>query len=181
MRRHLSTYLPRVMQTDHHVVGTGRLNGHPTVGIKQQLGPNSRTPHHPAKIGMEEPGVICMTSDRHWTVKQDTQDRSMDREDVLRGTTTTTYLDVTNLTTPRPNVADEVHQSYTVMWPDIEVPHTLSASQTRYWITNSLRGSSPSIWNHTTTQPILQYGSRTLSSTSTWLEEMISTPLNTSH
>ena len=68
------------MRTNHHVVGTGRLNGYPAVGIKRQLRPNSRTPHHLTKIGTEESGVICTTSNRPWIVEQDTQDQSMDRE-----------------------------------------------------------------------------------------------------
>jgi len=88
---------------------------------------------------------------------------------------------VTNLTTPGPNAADGLHQSYAAMRPDTEVPHTLSASQIKYWITNSPRDSSPSISNHTTAQPILQYGSRISFSISIWLEETTSTPLNTSH
>ena len=92
-----------------------------------------------------------------------------------------TYSDVTNLATPGPNVADGLHQRYAAMRPGTEVLHTLSASQMKYWITNSSRGSSPSISNHMTAQPIPQYGSRISFFTSIWLEEMTSTPLNTSH
>ena len=92
-----------------------------------------------------------------------------------------TYSDVINLTTPGPNITDGLHQSYATMRLDIGVPHTLSASQMKYWIMNSPRGSNPSILNHTTAQPIPQYGSRILFSISIWLEEMTSTPSNTSH
>ena len=176
MRRHRSTHLPRVMRNDHHVVETGRPTGHPAVGIKRQLRPNSSLPHRPVKIEMEEFGVTRTTSGRPWTVGQDIQDRSTDREDVPRGTKTATYSDVTNLTTPGPNAADGLHQSYATMRPDIEAPHTLSASQMKYWIMNSPRGSSPSILNHTTEQPIPQYGSRISFSTYIWLEETTSTP-----
>ena len=95
-----------------------------------------------------------MTFVKTWIVEQDIQDRSTDREGVPRETTRATYSDVTNLTTPGPNTADGLHQSYATTRPDIEAPHTLSASQMKYWITNSPRGSSPSISNHTTAQPI---------------------------
>ena len=44
-RRHQSAHLPRVMQNDHHVVETGQPTGHPAVGIKRQLRPNSSLPH----------------------------------------------------------------------------------------------------------------------------------------
>ena len=169
------------MRNDHHVVETGRLTGHHAVGIKRQLRPNSSLPHRPIKIEMEGFGVTRTTSDRPWTVEQDIQDRSTDRVDMPRGTTTATYSDVTNLTTPGPNAADGLHQSYAVRRPDIEAPHTLSASQMKYWIMNSPRGSSLSISNHTTAQPILQYGSRISFSTSTWPEETTSMPSNTSH
>ena len=92
-----------------------------------------------------------------------------------------TYSDVTNLTTAGPNAADGLHHSYAVTRHGTEVPHTLSALQTRYWIINSPRDSSPSTSNHTTAQPIPQYGSRISFSIFIWLEEMTSTPLNTSH
>ena len=181
MRRHRSTQLPRVMPTDHHVVETGRPTGHPATGIKRQLRPNSSLPHRPVKIETKEFGVTRTTSDRHWTAEQDIQDRSTDREDVPRGTKMATYSDMTNLTTPGPNAADGLHQSYATTWPDIEAPHTLSASQMKYWITNSPRGSSPSISNHMTEQPIPQCGSKILFSTSIWPEETTSTPSSTSH
>ena len=128
MRRHQIPYLPHAMRTDHHAVGIARQTDHPVVGIKWQLRPNNRPPHHPAKIGTEESGVICKTSDRLWIVEQDTQDRSTDREDVPRSTTMDTYSDVTNLTTLRTNAVDGLHQSYVAMWPDIEAPRTLFAS-----------------------------------------------------
>ena len=112
------------MRNDHHVVETGRPTGHHAVRIKRQLMPNNSLPHHPAKIKTEEFGVTRMTSGRPWTVEQDIQDRSTDREDVPRGTTTATYSDVTNLTTPGLNAADGFHQSYAAMRPGIEVPHT---------------------------------------------------------
>ena len=72
-----------------------------------------------------------MTSGRTWTVEQDMQDRSTDREDVPRHATTASYLDVTNLTTLGPNAADGLPQSSATMRPDIEAPHTHSASLTK--------------------------------------------------
>ena len=112
---------------------------------------------------MEEFGVTHTTSGRSWTVEQDIQDRSTDREDVPPGMR-------------RPNTADRLHQSCVTIRPDTEAPHTRSASQMNYWIMNSPKGSSPSISNHTMAQPILQYGLRISSSTSTWPEETTSMP-----
>ena len=40
----------------------------------------------------------------------------------------TTYSDVTNLVTPEPITADELHRSYGIMRPDTEAPHTHFAS-----------------------------------------------------
>ena len=111
MRRRRSTYLPRVMRNGHHVVGIERQTDHPAVGTQRQTRANCSPPHHPAKIGTEESGVICTTFDKLWTVEQDTQDRSTDREDVPRQATTATYSDVTNLATPGPKTADELHPS----------------------------------------------------------------------
>ena len=116
------------MRNDHHVVETGRPTGHPVVGIKRQLRPNSSLPHRPVKIETEEFGVTRTTSGRPWTVEQDIQDRSTDREDVPRGTTTATYLDMTNLVTPEPITAGGLHRRCAAKRPDIEAPHTLFAS-----------------------------------------------------
>ena len=120
MRRHWNTYLPRVTRNDHHVVETGRPTGHPAVGIKRQLRPNSSLPHRPIKIETEEFGVTRTTSD--------IQDRSMDREGMPRHVTMATYSDVTKLAMPEPKTANGLLQSYVVVWPNIEVPHTHFAS-----------------------------------------------------
>jgi hypothetical protein len=53
------------------------------------------------------------------------------------------YSDATNLVMPGPKTADGLHRSYVAMRPDIEVPHTLFASLTKYWIMNSQKGSNP--------------------------------------
>ena len=156
MRRRRSTYLPRVMRNDHHVVGTGRLNGHPTVGIKRQLRSNSSPPHRLAKTGTDQLGTIHTIFGRNWTIKQDTPDLYTDREDVSILGTKATDSDVTNLITPGPITTDGLCRRCAVTRPAIEAPHTLSASQTRCWITNSPRGSSLSILNHTTEQPTPQ-------------------------
>ena len=181
MRRRRSPYLPRVMRNDHHMVRTVRRTDHPVVGIKRQLRPNNSPPHRLAKTGTEQLGTIHTTFDRTLTVEQDTPDQSTDREDAPRHATKATYSDVTNLITRGLKIADGLHQSYAATRPGTEVLHTLSASQTRYWITNSPRDSSPSISNRTTAQPIPQYVSRISFSISIWLEEMTSTPLNTSY
>ena len=158
-----------------------RLTDHNTIGIKRQLKPNSSPPHPNNKTEIKQLGVIHTTLGRTWTVEQDTPDQSTDREDASRLGMTATYSDVTNLVTPGPITTDGLHRRCAVARPLIEAPHTPSASQMKYWITNSPRGSSPSILNHTTEQPIPQYGSRILCSTSIWPEETISTPSNTSH
>ena len=48
----------------------------------------------------------------------------------------------TNLTTLGPNTADGLPRRSAMMRPDTEAPHTRSASQMKYWIMNSPRGSS---------------------------------------
>ena len=117
------------MRNDHHVVETGRPTGHHAVGIKRQLRPNSRPPHHPIKIGTKESGVKHTTSDRPWIVEQVIPDRFTDCEDVPRHVMMATYSDVPNLVTPEPITADELHRSYGAMRPNIEAPHTLSTSR----------------------------------------------------
>ena len=38
------------------------------------------------------------------------------------------WLDMTSITKSGTNTIDELHPSYIAMWPDIEAPHTPSAS-----------------------------------------------------
>ena len=101
---------PAIRLTDHHVVGT-----------KRQLKPNTGPPYLTVRAEIKQLGDIHTTFGRPWTIKQDIQDRSMDRANLPQGTTMATYSDVTNLTTPGPNAADGLHQSYTAMRPDIAV------------------------------------------------------------
>ena len=108
-----------------------RLTNHHVVGIKRQLKPNTSPPHLIVKVEIKQLGVIHMTFGRTWTVEQDIQDRSTDREDVPRHVTTAIYSDVTSLVTPGPKTADGLHLSYVAMWPDIEAPHTPFASLTK--------------------------------------------------
>ena len=105
-----------------------RLTDHHAVGIKRQLMPNTRPPYLAVKAGTKQLGITHMTSGRTWIVEQDTQDQSMDREDVPRHATTATYSDVTNLVTPGPITIDGLHQSYVATRLDIEAPHTLFSS-----------------------------------------------------
>ena len=103
-------------QTDHHVVR-----------IERQLRPNSSLPHR--KNRDETARGHTYTSGRPWIVEEDIPDRFMDREDVPRHMMMATYSDMTNLVTPEPITADELHMSYGAMRPNIEAPHTLSASR----------------------------------------------------
>ena len=128
MRRHEIPYLPHAMRTDHPVVGIIRRTDHPVVGMKRQLRPNNSPPHRLAKTGTEQLGTIHTTFGRNWTVEQDTPDRSTDREDASLLGMTAAYSDVTNLVTPGPITADGLHRRCAATWPDIEAPHTLSAS-----------------------------------------------------
>ena len=105
-----------------------RLTDHHAVGIKRQLKPNTSPPHLAVKAEIKQLGVTHTTFGRTWTVEQDIQDRSTDREGVPRGTMSATYSDVINLTMLGPNTADGLHRSYVAIRPDIEAPHTLFAS-----------------------------------------------------
>mgnify|MGYP006268567871 CR=1 FL=1 len=108
-----------------------RLTDHHAVGTKRQLKTNTSPPHLTVKAETTQLVVTHMTFGRTWTIEQDIPDRSTDREDVPRHVTTAIYSDVTSLVTPGPKTADGLHRSYVTMWPHIEAPHTLSASQTR--------------------------------------------------
>ena len=69
-----SPYRQRMMLTD--------LTDHHVAGAERQLKPNTRPPRLAVKARMKQLGVVHMTFGRTWTVKQDTQDRSTNREDV---------------------------------------------------------------------------------------------------
>ena len=112
----------------HHAM---RLIGHRAAGIKRQPEPKNRLFHLAVKARIRQLRAIHMTFVKTWTVEQDIQDRSTDREDVPRHATTAIYSDMTNLVTPGPKTADGLHRSYVTPWPDIEAPHTLFASLTK--------------------------------------------------
>ena len=118
MTRRWSPSYQRIMRlTDHHVAGT-----------KRQLKPNT-SPHYLAvKTETQQLGDTHMTCGMTWKTEQVRPDRSMDRGGVPRCATMAIRPDVTNITTPGPKTADELHPSYVATWPDIEVPHTPSAS-----------------------------------------------------
>ena len=121
MTRRWSPYHHRTMrQADHNLVW-----------IKRQLKPSTILPHLAVKARIKQLRVVHTTFDGTWTVEQDTQDRSTDHEDVPRHAMTATYSDVTNLTTPGLKTANGLHRRYAVVWPNIEAPHTLFASQTK--------------------------------------------------
>ena len=72
--------------------------------------------------------VVQTTFNETWTVEQDTQDRSADRESMPQHATMVTYSDVTNLAAPEPKTANGLLRSYVAVWPNIETPHTRFAS-----------------------------------------------------
>ena len=121
MTRRWSPYHHRTMrQADHNLVR-----------IKRQLKLNTSPSHLAVKARIKQLGVVDTTFDMTWTVEQDTQDRSTDREDVLRHATSATCSNGTSLVTPGPKTEDGLHLSYVATWPNIETPHTHSASQTK--------------------------------------------------
>ena len=99
-----------------------------SVRIKKQLKPNTKPPHLALKARITQLTIVQTTCSGTWTIEQDTQDRSTDRESMLRHATMATYSDVSNLATPDPKIAKGLFRSYVVVWPNIEVPHTRSAS-----------------------------------------------------
>ena len=105
-----------------------RLTGHPAVGTKRQLRPNNSLPHHLANTGTDQLGTIHTIFGRNWTVEQDTQDRSTNREGMPQHATMATYSDVKNLAMPKPKTANGLLRSYVAVWPNIEAPHTRFAS-----------------------------------------------------
>ena len=102
-----------------------------SVRIKRQLKPNTRPPHLAVKAGTTQVTITQTTCSGIWTIEQDTQDRSTDRESMPRHATMAIYSGVTNLATPEPKTAKGLLRSYVAVWPNIEAPHTLFASQTK--------------------------------------------------
>ena len=122
---YLSSMTRRWSPYHHHAM---RLVADNSIRIKRQLKPNTRPPHLTVKAIITQLTVVQMTFSGTWTVEQDTQDRSTDREGMPRHATMATYSDVTNIATPEPKTADGLHPNYVTNWPDIEALHTLSAS-----------------------------------------------------
>ena len=115
----------------YHVAGTMWPTDPNAVGIKRQLKPNSNPPHPNEKTEIKQLGVIHTTLSRTWTVEQNIPNRSTDHEDVPRHATSATYSDGTSLVMLGPKTADGLHLSYVATWPNIEAPHTHSASLTK--------------------------------------------------
>ena len=99
-----------------------------SVRIKRQLKPNTRPPHLAVKARTTQVTITQTTCRGTWTIKQDTQDRSTDRESMPRHATMATYSDVTNPATPELKTAKGLLRSYVAVWPNIEAPHTHFAS-----------------------------------------------------
>ena len=79
------------------------------VRIKRQLKPNTTLT---IKARTTQVTITQTTCSGTWTIEQDTQDRSTDRESMLRHAMMATYLDVSNLATPEPKTAEGLLQSY---------------------------------------------------------------------
>jgi hypothetical protein len=103
--------------TDHHVAGT-----------KRQLKPNTSPYSLAAKAETQQPGAIHMTCGRTWTIEQVSPDQFTDRGGMPRRAMTAIKPDMTHITAPVPKTADELNPNYVATWPDIEAPHTPSAS-----------------------------------------------------
>ena len=99
-----------------------------SVRIKRQLKPNTRPPHLAVKARATQVTITQTTCRGTRTIEQDTQDRSMDRERMLRHAAMATYSDASNLAMPEPQTAKGLLRSYVAVWPSIEALHTRFAS-----------------------------------------------------
>ena len=88
-----------------------------SVWIKRQLKPNTRPPHLAVKARTTLVTITQTTCNGTWTIEQDTQDRSTDRESMLRHAMMATYSDVSNLATPVPKTAKGLLRSYVAVRP----------------------------------------------------------------
>ena len=113
----------------HH--RTMRRAGHSSVQTKQQP-KQSNIPTHPAVKSREKQleGTL-VTSTKTRRIEQGAQDRCTDHGDTPRPTMMVTHSDTTEPTTPGPNSVSGVRRRCFIVWPNIEEPHTLSASPTR--------------------------------------------------
>ena len=102
--------------------------GHHVAVIKWQLKSNTSPCYLAEKVETQQLGDIRTTYGMTWKIEQVRQDRSTDRGGVRRRATTAIQPDATNINTPEPKTADELHPSYVASWPDIEASHTPSAS-----------------------------------------------------
>ena len=114
-------WIPYLCHTMRQVAGN-------SVRIKRQLKPNTRPPHLAVKATITQLTIVQTTCSGTWTVEQDMQDRSTDRESMLRHAMMAAYSDVSNLATPDPKTAKGLLRSYVAVWPNIKAPHTRFAS-----------------------------------------------------
>ena len=117
-----SPYQHRIMRrTDHSLVQT-----------KQQP-KQSTIPTHPVvQARIKQLGGTLATSNKTWRVEQDKQNQHPDRGDMPRPVMTITSLVPTDPTMLGPKTISGVRRRCFTVWPNIEEPHTLSASLTRY-------------------------------------------------
>ena len=114
-----SPYHHRIMrQADHN-----------SVQSKQQP-KQSTIPTHPA-VKTKQLGGIPTISTKTGRVDQDTQDRRTDHEDIPRPPMMVAYSDAIKPTMPGPNTVNGARQRCFIVWPNIEEPHTPSASWTK--------------------------------------------------
>jgi hypothetical protein len=103
--------------TDHHVAGT-----------KRQPKPNTCPYYLAVKAKTLQLGNKHMTCGETWRTEQVGPDQSTDRGGMPWRATTAIKPDITIITAPGLKTADELNPNYVATWPDIEAPHTPSAS-----------------------------------------------------
>ena len=103
-----------------------RLIDHPVVATERPQGPSLDPYPGIARKAHGYRGTL-RTCEIYWRIRQDNQDRSMDRVGVPRYVTTTVTPDT--VSPAGPNKIDQAPLSSVVISPSIEAPHTHYGSQ----------------------------------------------------
>ena len=109
-----------------HHQQTIRLTDHPVVATERPLGPSLDPYPGTARKAQDHRGTL-RTCEIYWRIRQDNQDRSMDRVGVPRYVTTIVAPDTVR--PAGPNKIDQAPSSSVVISPSTEAPHTHYASQ----------------------------------------------------
>ena len=109
-----------------HHQQTIRLTDHPVVATERPLGPSLEPYPGIARKAQGHRGTL-RTCEIYWRIRQDNQDRSMDRVGAPRYVTTAIALDT--VSPAGSNKTDKVLLSSVVISPSTEAPHTHYASQ----------------------------------------------------